>query len=240
MNTRVEEEYQPVWRRWRTWTEGDATLAGLTYERVRDELRHGPDHRKDELLAALVRLAQHHPELVAVVVDCLQPGLRALIARYGRGLESAEARGIAVEALWETITRYRPDIQTSYVAGRLLQLPKSRLRRAATMQDRWRDHRAAMVERPDRAGAAGVELSAPTLLRMAVDAGALDAADAWLIYATRFAGHTLRWTARQLDTTYEAAKKRRQRAEARWATWWTAPASAPPPPAPAAADRQAA
>jgi DNA-directed RNA polymerase specialized sigma24 family protein len=47
------------------------------------------------------------------------------------------------------------------------------------------------------------------------------ARDAQLILDTRIAGRSLREAAQRLGLRYETAKKRRQRAEARWATWWT-------------------
>jgi hypothetical protein len=209
---------RPTRRQWRTWTSQDATLAGLDYDRLRHELRHSSDDRQDELLTALVRLARGKPEVVAVVVACLWPGLRALVTRYARGLEPSEGLAVAVAGLCKSIARYSLDGQTSFVANRLLRLPRRHLQRAAKEQDAWRRH---CRDVPDRAGTpVQVELRPTTCLRLAVDAGVLTTADAWLIHATRVAGHTVRWAARRLGIGYEAAKKRRQRAEARWAARW--------------------
>ena len=54
----------------------------------------------------------------------------------------------------------------------------------------------------------------------AVDAGVLAEHEARLILDTRVDGRTLPEVADELGLSYEAAKKRRRRAEARWAAWW--------------------
>ncbi|MGH9152392.1 MAG: hypothetical protein ACRD03_08360 [Acidimicrobiales bacterium] len=239
MSTAVVEQVErqrPSRRQWRTWTRHEPGLAGLDYDRMRDELRHGTADRKDELLTALVRLAQRNPEVVAVVVACLLPGLRALVGRHARGLEKAEALAVAVAGLCESIAHH-PGGEAPFVANRLLQLPKRRLQRAAILEDTWRRHGRQLSERAG-VGVVRVELSASALLRLAVDAGVLTATDAWLIHATRIGGHTLGWAAGRLGVAYETAKKRRQRAEARWVARWTPPTSTPL--TATAADRRAA
>ena len=72
----------------------------------------------------------------------------------------------------------------------------------------------------DVAHADGPELSAATLLGAAVDAGVVAEHDARLIHDTRITGRPLREVARHVGLGYEAAKKRRQRAEAAWVAWW--------------------
>ena len=76
--------------------------------------------------------------------------------------------------------------------------------------------------------AAAVELSAAAMLASAVDAGVVTGQDAQLILDTRIAGRSLREAAQRLGLRYETAKKRRQRAEARLATWWTSRAAPAP------------
>lgn len=219
------ERYRPSRRQWRNWTRHEPGLAGLDYDRLRRERRHGTDNRKDELLAALVRLAHGNPDAVAVVVACLLPGLRALVARHARGLDRTEALAIAVTALCESVTHHQTD-ETTFVAGRLLQLPKRRLKRAARVHDAWRQH-SRQVPDVGTSGVAQVGLTAAVVLRLGVDAGVLTASDAWLIYATRVAGHELAWAGWRLGVSYETAKKRRQRAETRLAAWWTPPPGTP-------------
>jgi hypothetical protein len=55
----------------------------------------------------------------------------------------------------------------------------------------------------------------------AVTAGVLGAFDAALIEATRLNGLSLADAARLLGVSYEAAKKRRRRAEVAWLAWWS-------------------
>jgi hypothetical protein len=54
----------------------------------------------------------------------------------------------------------------------------------------------------------------------AVTAGVLGTFDATLIEATRLNGLSLVDAAMLLGVSYEAAKKRRRRAEAAWVAWW--------------------
>lgn len=121
-----------------------------------------------------------------------------------------------IAGLCEGITRF--DGEPVFVASQLLQLPKRQLQRAVRIETAWRHHAR---EVPDHAAAvASVDVRCAVHLQLAVDAGKLTAAEAWLIHATRITGHSLGEVARRLDIGYEAAKKRRQRAEARWVTWW--------------------
>ena len=62
-----------------------------------------------------------------------------------------------------------------------------------------------------------------------VDAGVLGHQNAHLILDTRVAGMPFRQAAQRHGLGYEAARKRRQRAEARWVAWWL-PDTAPTPP----------
>jgi hypothetical protein len=58
------------------------------------------------------------------------------------------------------------------------------------------------------------------MLMSAVEAGVLSVPDAQLILDTRIADMPLQEAARRRGLRYDAAKKRRQRAEARWIAWW--------------------
>jgi hypothetical protein len=64
------------------------------------------------------------------------------------------------------------------------------------------------------------------VLALAVEAGVLCAEDAVLIRATRLDGVRLCDAARLCGLSYQAAKKRRRRAEVAWATWWGSGAGA--------------
>jgi hypothetical protein len=209
---------KPTRTQWIDWTRRERMLAGLTYEDVRSQLRTGTQQRKDDLLTTLVRIARAEPEAFGVLAASLLPGLRHRVARYAPSLERQEAFAIMVAALYERVAAHAVDDRTTFVAGRLLSLATERLRRAMASQRSW----AAQVRnRPDRASRASVmELSPATMLATAVDAGVIAEQDARLIFATRFAGRPLREAARRLGLGYETCKKRRQRAEARWAAWW--------------------
>jgi hypothetical protein len=208
----------PTRSQWNDWTRREPVLAGLTYQDVRFQLRTGTQRRKDELLTTLVRITRAEPEAFGVLAASLLPGLRHRVSRYAPSLERQEAFAIMVAALYERVAARAVDDRARFVAGRLLSLPTERLRRAVSSQRTWA---AQARNRPDRASrASAAELSPATLLATAVDAGVIAEHDARLIFATRFADRPLREAARRLGLDYETCKKRRQRAEARWAAWW--------------------
>jgi hypothetical protein len=220
------EQTAPTRTQWHARTRREPSLVGLTYGDVRRVLRTGGQVRKDELLGALVRATHADPGAFAVVAACLLPGLRYRISRYGHTLDRQEALAVMVDALYEAVAGYDTTDQSRFVAGALLDLPTRRLRRAAADQRSWTVH--TRHETHTVTATPGVELSAAAILASAVDAGVVTDRDAGLILATRIAGRSLREAARRLGLGYEAVKKRRQRAEARWATWWTSSATLAP------------
>ena len=221
------ERTVPTRTQWDAWTRREPSLGGLTYGDFRRVLRTGCQDRKDELLGAIVRATHADPGAFGVVAACLLPGLRRRIARYAPMLDREEALAVMVEALYEAVTAYDTTTgQSRFVAGALLDLPTRRLRRAVTDQRSWSAH--TRDDADPIAAAAGVELSAAPMLAAAVHAGVVTGRDAQLILDTRIAGRSLREAARRLELGYEAAKKRRQRAEARWAAWWTSSATLVP------------
>jgi hypothetical protein len=216
----------PTWRQWRAWADTEPALAGASdIEKLVGELRHGEAARQDELLAALVRVAQHgiHPDTALLVLArCLWPGLSRRIRRYSTLLGAEDAASIAVAGLVEAVAGYDPVTERRFVASRLLALPTRQLWRAASVARDVDGHRHPVevdAQAPDnRPG--GPELSAFGLVRLAVDASVLGRRDAWLIYATRTGGLTLAQAAHTLSLNYNTAWKRRHRAEQRWADWW--------------------
>jgi hypothetical protein len=217
------ERTTPTRAQWHAWTRREPALAGLTYGDLRRVLRTGGQDRKDELLGALIRTTQADPGAFGVVAACLLPGLRRRIGRYAPTLDRQEALAVMVDALYEAVEAYDTAERSRFVASGLLELPTRRLRRAATDQRSWSLH--ARHHTDAASSAPGVELSADAILASTVDAGVVTDQDAQLILDTRIAGHSLRDAARRLGLGYESAKKRRQRAEARWATWWTSGAT---------------
>jgi hypothetical protein len=220
------EQVTPTRAQWNAWARREPSLAGLTYGDLRRALRTARQDRKDQLLGALVRATHADLGAFAVLAACLLPGIRYRIARLAPLLERQDALAIMVEALYEAVAAYHTTEQSRFVAGALLELPTRRLRHAAATQRSWSAHacHAADANPP----ASGVELSATAMLASAVDAGVVSDRDAQLILATRVAGRSLREEARHLGLGYDAAKKRRQRAEARWAAWWTSGAARVP------------
>jgi DNA-directed RNA polymerase specialized sigma24 family protein len=212
------EQIAPRRTQWDAWTRYEPALAGLTYQDLRVELRTGTKPRKDELLTALARTARSDRTAFELVAACLLPGIRHLVARYGRSLERQDALAIAVGALYEAVGRCELDEPPRFVASKLLALPTGRLRRAVAAQ------RASCVTATpaaeNTAPTHSPELSATLLLTTAVEAGVLAEPDARLIHATRVIGRPMREVAHELGVTYGTAKKRRQRAEATWVAWW--------------------
>jgi hypothetical protein len=212
------ERITPTRAQWDAWTRTERSLAGLTYRDLRYELRAADQHRKDQLLGALVRVTHDDPCAFGVVAACLLPAVRRRVRQYGPSLEREDALAVLVEGLYEAVAGYNA-AQLEFVATNLLALPTRRLRRAAAHQQAW--HRCDRHEHHTPIADGVVEPPADALLAGAIDAGLLTAQDAQLILDTRIAGHSLRAAAQRLGLRYEAAKKRRQRAEARWASWWT-------------------
>jgi hypothetical protein len=213
------EQTAPTRTQWDAWTSHEPALDGLTYEDLRVELRTGTQRRQDELLAALVHVANRDPNAFNVLAACLLPGIRHRIFRYAPLLERQDATAIMVAALHEAISRYDLDEPPRFVAQKLLDLPTHRLRHAVAACRAWSSCVECRAE--DLALASTPDLSASTLLATAVDAGVLAEHDARLIYETRITGRPLRQVATQLGLGYEAAKKRRRRAEVAWIRWWT-------------------
>jgi hypothetical protein len=207
----------PTGAQWDAWTQQEPSLAGLTYPDLRSQLRTANQARKDELLGALVRLVQADRGAFAVLAACLLPGLRHRVARYAPSVDHQEALAVMVAALYESAARYELEAHPRFVAEKLLARPTRRLRRAVSAHRAWAGHARHGGVEPC---VPGPELSPRMLLASAVHAGVLTDREARLIFDTRIAGHTLTEAARQLGLRYEAAKKRRQRAETRWAGWW--------------------
>lgn len=219
MNLEVAlERATPTRARWDAWTQHEPSLAGLAYCDLRSELRAARPARQDELLGALVRLVQADPRAFGALAACLLPGLRHRIVRHAPSLDRQDALAVMVGALYEAVVSYDTAQHHPYVAENLLALPTRRLRHAVAAQRTWSGHTehncdVAPHER-------GPELSPGALLASAVDARVLTEQEARLIFDTRIAGRTLPEAARRIGLRYEAAKKRRQRAEAAWVAWW--------------------
>jgi hypothetical protein len=212
------ERTTPPGAQWAAWTQAEPALADLGYRDMRWQLRTAGPARKDELLGALVRLVQTDPAAFGVLAACLLPALCHRIAQHAPSLDRQDALAVITAGLYEAAVRYDVEAHPRFVAEKLLALPTRRLRRAVAVDRRWNAH--ARHAGDGVSHAAGPELSPRWLLAAAVDAGVLVEHEARLIFDTRVHGRTLPEVADELGLTYEAAKKRRRRAEARWAAWW--------------------
>jgi hypothetical protein len=218
------EHVRPSVRRWRAWVDRERELVGLSWERLRHELRHGSPVRQDELLAALMRVARSDTEAMTAVAACLVPGIRARIARHAPGLPVEDAWSAAVEGLCTAIGAGH--VPRTFVASWLLDAAKRRLQRAVKDEAIWQRQ---IRQIPDRADRHRVDdPSGSLILSMAARAGVISRSDAWLMHTTVIVGHSVDHAAGRLAIAYETAKKRRQRAGHRWAAWW-APELEPSP-----------
>jgi hypothetical protein len=188
------ERSTPTRAQWDAWTHHQTSLAGLAYHDLRRELRTGSQDRKDELLGALVRLAQADPGAFGVLAACLLPGLCHRAARYARSLDHQEALAVMVAALYESTARYDLEPHSRFVAEKLLARPIRRLRRTVGAHRTWSAH---LHESDIGSYMTDLELSPHALLASAVEAGVLTQHDARLIFDTRIAGHGLPEAARR-------------------------------------------
>ena len=212
------ERTTPTGAQWVAWTQREPALADLTHQDMRWQLRTAGPARKDELLGALVRFVQTDPGAFGVLAACLLPALRLRVTQHAPSLDRQDALADIAAGLYEAAIRYDIEAHPRFVAEKLLALPTRRLRRAVALHRRWNAHARHAVDGVPHA--AGPELSPRVLLAEAVYAGVLAEHEAQLILDTRVDGRTLPEVADELGLSYEAAKKRRRRAEARWAAWW--------------------
>jgi hypothetical protein len=189
-------------------------LCGLDYADVRRLLldRECRPERKDALLLALVRRALVDPNGVLCVAACLYPGLCGIVGRYRDVLDRDDAWSVAAESLVGRIAVYDTEGRQCFVAANLLRLTARDMARVVRRERLWREHVDLDEAVLDAIWDGGEETDPLT------DAPRLSSLDAALIRATRIAGLPLADAAALLGLSYEAAKKRRQRAEAEWAS----------------------
>jgi hypothetical protein len=176
----------------------------------------GDYQTKDALLRAFVEAYQrdgnpHRPALL--LLGALQPGLSHLFHQHaGRwpGLEDAE--------LWAQITVSLLEVAASYsIARRPHRVAKNLLLDTLRRTLRWlhAHHGQPKTPRPRRADdEVSIEMiEAMPYIQALVRRGVLDGEDAAILLATRIVGERLPALARQRGVSYEALRKRRQRAE---------------------------
>jgi len=171
---------------------------------------------KDLALRTAVTAAAHEPEAAVLVVYCLLPGLVRLAQRFST-FDGEEVWSELVTALLERVRRYDPERRPERVAANLLLDTLSAVCRWSRREIKARgigavDHQ----EIPD-------PQSRVCPLDEGLRRGVLRPVDAALISATRLRGMPLDAAAALLGLRYEAAKKRRRRAELTLIRWWSDP-----------------
>lgn len=210
----------------RWWAVREPALAGLaSFDALRAEMHDErvPPVRKDVRLAALLRLVVHYGDGPAEAVLALMvPGMRGHVRRFAPGLDPDEAWAAITAALCERIARYAPNPPTEKVASNLLWPATNAMITVLNTERAWAKRTGPLGQHATRVPAPGGadDLTAETLLGDAVAAGVLSPLDAALIDATYLDGLPVKDAALLLGVGYEAAKKRRQRARARWVAWW--------------------
>jgi hypothetical protein len=222
------DAFEPRTALWQQWQEAEPDLAGANFRAIRLELLEcgvSPE-RKDALLAALIRRSRGPggSEARVAVITCLLPGVRKLAGQFARCIGWHDAVAEVIAALWIAVDRFDPETGRDRVASRLLATARGPLVRRANRERAWRERTTAQVRLDTFEASPSAEGRAT--ISTAVDAGVLSDLDAALIEATRLGGLTLLDAATLLGVNYEAAKKRRRRAETSWLAWW-APSSRP-------------
>lgn len=221
------DNFRPCPRTWADWQQDDARLAGLDFMRLRRRLldRGVPNAEKDALLAALICRCQRNPDdgqARTAVIVCLLPGLRSIVRRYQDILGRSDAWAEVVSSLYVLAHAYDLARRPERVAANLLWDCTNRLLRCVRQERAWRDHNDlgfsvnCFVSRSSPIS----ESWLPDPLGEGASHGILDSIDVALIAATRLTGVALADAGSLLGLSYEAAKKRRQRAEAGWVQWW--------------------
>ena len=210
----------PVQASWQRWCAREPALDQPEFHALRLELmnRATSYDRRDTLLAALVRIAKDDHDAQVVIVAVLMPGLRKAVGRYGQFLEIEERWATILLGLCERLDRYDLERRPHHVASNLLWDATAVLLAASRREEHHAEHATVLNEEDilddhDTSPARDV-------LQPAVAAGVITRLDAALIDATRLRGVDLHATAQLLGLSYEAAKKRRRRAEVAWAEWW--------------------
>jgi len=183
-------------------------------------------HTKDALLRAFVEAyqAEGAPHRSAqLLLGALKPGLSHLFhqqAGQWPGLEDAELWGQIAASFLEVVSSYRLSRRPHRIAKNLLM---DTLRRTLRWLHVHHGHR--VPRRPRRGtgdGAIDVTEAMPYVQALVRD-GVVSGEDAAILLATRIVGDRLPALARQRGASYEAMRKRRQRAErAIWAHLQTA------------------
>lgn len=214
----------PSRHRFAAWTEAEPALTGLTPAGLRTELLDDTPpvdyDRRDDILAALLRLSHTDDQAQTLLVTCLLPGLRARLTRHGWGIEAEEAAAIALAALCQRIHTYPLLRRPRKIASNLLLDTTHDL---ITARQKELDHRAHNIptdRHADRVVDHPEALTEDLLWAAARRAGILTDREIALIRATRLDDLPITAVAPLLAMGHEAARKARQRALHKLKSWW--------------------
>jgi DNA-directed RNA polymerase specialized sigma24 family protein len=194
----------PALERWRS----PAALLRFLYE-------SGTPAEKDAALYALLGYARTDPLAGRLVLQALLPGVKRLVARLLTDVrEREELWSIVLACMWEGIRAYPLERKRKVAANLLLDCLRATL---DTISQERKAAAHALVGLPRLEPAAEPECDGDVerLVWEAVPAGAISDVEALLILRTRIDGATISEMAARWGFSWEALKRRRQRAERR-------------------------
>jgi DNA-directed RNA polymerase specialized sigma24 family protein len=205
---------------WACWRQ-EPPLAGFAdpLAAIRFLRAPGSRERKDRILLALLTLARDEPLAGRVVLAALLPGLKAVAGRLLiDASEREELWSLLLAHAWELIRRYPLERRPRHVAANVLLDARKRTVRELRLARRERARAHEAFDRP-LLPPRPLSGSADELLELAVRHGVVGRSDAELIARTRLGGEPLVDVAAELSVRYEAARKRRSRAERALTSW---------------------
>lgn len=200
------------------WAAAEPALAGRTGSELLAVLHDravAPDI-KDDVLAALLRVARHDVAAVSMLVVSLLPGLRVLANRLGRSAPVDDVWSELLLQFTAHVRRYDLNRRPRRIAANLLLDSFSHTLTWVQRERRWQASRTDL----DEASFLRTEdPAASSIVSDALRQGVLTPDDATLLVSTHVGGFALAEGAQLLGLNYEAAKKRRQRAQYALSAW---------------------
>ncbi|MGH9214189.1 MAG: hypothetical protein ACRD2C_26490 [Acidimicrobiales bacterium] len=214
----------PSRQRFAAWAVREPVLGDLKPDQLRevllDDSAEVDYERRDDLLAALVRLSRTDDQAGTLLVLCLLPGLRRKIAQHGWGLDREEAAAIAVAAMCRRIWTYPLLRRPRKIAMNLLMDTGHDLIDARNKELDWHAIAYLTDRHPDRAAAQPDDWSSELLWDAARKAGVLNDREIALIHSTRVHDLPIANVAPLVGMSHDAARKARQRAIHKLKSWW--------------------
>ncbi len=181
------------------------------------ERAHDPDRsRRDDVMAALVRLGRQDPLAWRVVLHVVMPGMVCTARRFSSGAHSQdEIAATVVTAAWERIAEYPLDRRPRNIGGNIAldtrQISSRRLFRNSGVEiptEELAHYRAAP------AGGADPAVTLVRLLDRAVERNLVSPADARLVALTRIQDVPVAELAAERGVLPHSLRRRRLRVEA--------------------------